>query len=56
MLVHELIARLQTFDPNMEVLVESDSGEPWPCFGAKPDVWVNDDGSKTPVALIQADF
>lgn len=55
MTVAELIAVLQRHDPDKDVLVESETGEPWPCHGLVKDVWVEDDGSETPVVVIQID-
>jgi hypothetical protein len=55
MKVQDLIQLLQRLDPNKDVLVESETGDPWPCFDAKNDVWVEDDGTETPVIVIQID-
>jgi hypothetical protein len=55
MTVDQLIQFLQRQDPTKDVLVESETGDPWPCFGAKNDVWVEDDGTETPVIVIQID-
>jgi 3'-phosphoadenosine 5'-phosphosulfate (PAPS) 3'-phosphatase len=55
MKVQDLIQLLQRLDPNKDVLVESDTGLPWACRGARNDVWVEDDGTETPVVVILAD-
>jgi len=55
MTVNDLIQQLQRLNPNVDVLVESDTGLPWGCRGACNDVWIEDDGTETPVVLIRAD-
>jgi len=51
--VAQSILKLQLLNPEMDLLVESDDGLPFGSYDIIQSTWTNDDGTITPVALVQ---